>query len=356
MKVKFIDLSRVNYKEYKKSIKKVFKTGMFILGEEVTKFEKSISNILNRYVVGVSSGTDALITALKGYNIGVGDEVIIPNISYIATANSVSFVGANPVFCDVEDDFNINPKKIEKLITSKTKAIIIVHYGGKIGKIKKIQQIAKKHNLILIEDSAQAFMAKKHNKYAGTFGDIGCFSLNPMKIFGAFGEAGMIVTSNKKIYKKLILIRNNGVNHRKKTVMVGYNAKIDTIQAAILNQKLKKVKDSIKKRQQIAKKYNKALKKFVKTPKFSKNNVYFTYTILTNKRDELYKFLQTKNIEAKIYHTALTLEKPYKHLHNKNLKNSVKLSNMKLALPCNEYLTDKEVKYIIKTIKEFFNV
>jgi dTDP-4-amino-4,6-dideoxygalactose transaminase len=355
MKIRFLNLSRVNYKDYKKGIKKVFKSGIFILGNEVKKFEKKISKKLKRKVIAVSSGTDALILSLKILNIQCGDEVILPNISYVATANAITLIGAKPVFCDVEDNFNLNPNKIEKLITNKTKAIIMVHYGGSIGKIDKVRKIAKKYNLYLIEDAAQAFMAKKGNKLSGTFGDIACFSLNPMKVLGAFGEAGMVVTDDR-FYKKAKMFRNNGVDDDKVCKNLGFNAKIDTLQAAILNQKLKYLKKSIKKRQKIAKKYTNSLKNLVTVPIFSKDNVYFTYTILTDKRDELKTFLDKKGIETKIYHTAITKEIPYKNFHHNDLNNSIKLSDMKLALPCNEYLSDKEVDFVIESIKEFFNV
>ncbi len=355
MTVKYMNLNRNKFKHYKKDIKKIFKNGIFILGKEVQKFENNISKICKvPYVVGVSSGSDALVLALKVYNIGYMDEVIVPNISYIATANSVKWVGSNVKFCDVDNEFNLDAQKLEKLITVKTKAIIIVHYGGSIGNIKKIQQIASKYNILLIEDAAQAFLAKKGKEFAGTLADIGCFSLNPMKNFGAFGEAGMILTKDKDIYEKLIMLRNNGVDINKNIQTIGTNAKIDTLQAVLLNKKLKFIHKNIKKRQQIVKRYNSAFKNFVKVPKFSKNNIYFTYTILTNQKNELLKFLNKNNIEAKVYHTAMSLEKPYRSLHHNDLNNSIKLSNQKLALPCNEFMTDNEVEYIISKVKDFF--
>jgi len=354
MKVKFIDLSRNDYFLYEDAIKKVFTHGIFILGKEVEEFEKEIKNKFNSFCVGVSSGTDALIVALKAFDIKENDEIILPNISYIATANAISFIGAKPVFCDVEDDFQLNPKKLESLITSKTKAIIIVHYAGNIGKINEVKIIAKKYNLVLIEDAAQAFGAKYNGKFAGTIGDIGCFSLNPMKVLGAFGEAGMVLTKNENIYNKLIALRNNGIDKNKKSIIIGTNAKMDAFQAAVLKEKLKCVDKNIQKRQKIAKKYNEAFKDFVKTPKYNDDFVYFTYTILTEKRDELLKFLNENGIEAKVYHTAITLEIPYRLFHNKNLKNSVRLSQRKIALPCNEYMSEEEVEYVIKILKDFF--
>jgi len=354
MQVRFMNLDRVDYKVYKKSIKRVFKHGVFILGKEVEEFEEKIKKLFNRFAVGVSCGTDALMLSLLAYDIGYNDEVIMPNISYIATANAINGVGAKPVFCDVEDDFNVDPKKIENLITNKTKAIIMVHYAGVIGKIDEVRKIAKKHNLILIEDAAQAFFAKDKGRFAGTIGDIGCFSLNPMKVLGAFGEAGMIVTKDKNIYKKLMALRNNGLDENKKFILRGINAKMDALQASILKEKLKYVKKAIKKRQKIVKKYNNAFKNFVEVPEFNEDYVYFTYTIKTEKRDKLLKFLNENGIEARVYHTAISKELPYRDLHHSNLENSLKLSDIKLALPCNEYLKNREIEYVIKKVKEFF--
>jgi len=355
MKVKFIDLSRNDYIMYEDALKRVFKHGIFILGEEVEKFEKKIEEKFGSFCVGVSSGTDALIIALKAYGIKEGDEVVLPNISYIATANAVAFTGATPVFCDVEDDFQLDPKRLESLITPKTKAVIMVHYGGSIGKIEKVKEIARKHGLILIEDAAQAFGAVRNGKFAGTIGDIGCFSLNPMKVLGAFGEAGMVLTKDKNVYNRLYAMRNNGLDQDKKSVTVGFNAKMDALQAAVLKEKLKFTEINIRKRQKIVKKYNDAFENFVKTPEYSDDSVYFTYTVLTERRDELLEYLNKNGIEAKVYHTAITLERPYRAYHHKNLENSVKLSRQKIALPCNEYMSEEEVDYVIYTVKKFFS-
>jgi dTDP-4-amino-4,6-dideoxygalactose transaminase len=172
-------------KPFVKKFKSVLKSGVFIMGKEVEIFEKNIAKYTkSKYCVGVGSGTDALILTLMAYDIKKGDEVIVPNMSFIATANAVSQVGAKVVFCDISNDLNIDVSKIKNLITSKTKAIIPVHYGGKIADMNAIMTIAKKHNLIVIEDASQAFGSKINDKHAGTMGNIGCFSLNPMKPLG----------------------------------------------------------------------------------------------------------------------------------------------------------------------------
>lgn len=348
-------------KPYINAFEKVLKHGIFILGQEVKEFEKRVSTYCgSKYSIAVSSGTDALILALKAYNISHKDEVIIPDMSFVATANAVNLVGAKPIFCDINNDFNINPKKINQLITSKTKAIILVHYAGKIAKIKKIKKIAKKYKIIVIEDASQAFGATYKKQKAGTIGDIGCFSLNPMKTLGALGEAGVITTDNLHIYNKLLQIRANGLNADRKCIHKGFNAKIDTIQAAFLNIKLDSLEQNILKRNKIATYYTKKLKKLVITPKIHKNiklnrDVYYSYTILVKKkhRKDLASFLLSNNIEVKVNHTSMHQEPAYMK-SNIKLKKSILISQQKIALPCNEMITKIEMKFIISKIKEFY--
>jgi len=362
MHVRFMNLSMKTKKQRKPYIKvfrETLKSGIFIMGNEVEKFEEDVSNYTgSKYSIGVSSGTSALILALKAYNIKDGDEVIIPDISFIATANAVSQVGAKVIFCDVNDDFNIDVKAIKKLITSKTKAIIPVHYGGKMADIFKINKIAKKYNLIVIEDASQSFGSRKSNKMAGTIGDIGCFSLNPMKPLGALGEAGLITTSSKRVAKKLKMLRYNGLNSKKKCTYKSFNAKIDAMQASFLSIRLKELEATIKKRNEYAQYYNKHLSKYCITPKINKNNedTVFAYTILVDKskRDALVQYLIANNIEVKINHLSMHKEPAYINTNKNSLINSKRVSKMKLALPCHENLKLSEIKYVIKKIKKFF--
>jgi len=357
-----MNLSMPSKKErecYLKTFDKILQSGIFIMGKEVEAFEKKISEYCNcKYSVGVGSGTDALILALLSYDIKQGDEVIIPDISFIATANAVSITGATPIFCDVNDDFNININSLEKTISSKTKAIIPVHYGGRMANMEAIKKITKKYKLIVIEDASQAFGAKRNNKMAGTLGDLGCFSLNPMKPLGAFGEAGVITTNSKSRYKKLKSLRYNGLDHNKKCIYKSLNGKIDTLQAAFLTMKIDMLNETTKKRKEIADYYNKHLKKYVIIPITEENNkdAFFTYTILVKEelRDELFTYLLNKKIEVKINNTSMHKEPAYLK-KGINLQNSIKVSKMKLALPCHEKLKRKEIQYIVYSIKKFFN-
>ena len=219
-------------------------------------------------------------------------------------------------------------------------------------------QIAKRHDLLVIEDAAQSFGAIYKGSRAGSFGKIGCFSMNPMKVFAACGEAGMIVTDDEEIYNRLISLRYNGTVNKEICIEPSLNGRIDTIQAVILLKRLKKFNETIKKRRIIASIYNKQLKGWVKVPKEEKDakDVYYTYTIRASKRDELKKFLESKGVETKIQHPYLM---PYQLIYNKNprdkLKNANKIVKEILCIPANEKLKSEDVDYIISCINEFYN-
>lgn len=339
---------------------KLLQDGVFIMGEDVTAFEEKVARFCSiKYCVGVGSGTDALILALLAYDIGHGDEVIISDMSFIATANAVSILGAKPVFCDIDDNFNLNVSKVESLITDKTKAIIPVHYGGKIvSDIDMLLEIAKKYNLKIIEDASQAFGSEFKGKKAGTFGDIGCISLNPMKTLGALGEAGIVLTNSKRVYTKIKALRYNGLNDKKVCIYKSLNAKMDTLQAAFLSIKMNSLESVCKEREKIFSYYNEQLKDFVIVPAQNTDEKlsYYSYTILVDKkyRDALFEYLLKQDIEVKINHLSMHREKAYRNKSIK-LKNSLRLSKMKLALPCHENMSVEQVKYVVNAIKKFFN-
>lgn len=363
MLVRYMNLSVTSKKERMQFLKRfdeLLAAGVFIMGEEVVSFEEKVAKFCSsKYCIGVGSGTDAIILSLMAYDIKAGDEVIIPDMSFVATANAVAMVGAKAIFCDVKDDFNINVSKIESLISDKTKAIIPVHYGGKIVKdIDKLLDIANKHNLKVIEDASQAFGSQKNNKMAGTFGEIGAISLNPMKTLGGFGEAGVVLTDSKKIYHKIKALRYNGLNEKKKCIYKSFNGKIDTIQASFLSIKMDKLNFINEKREKVFTYYNKHLKEFAITPQIAKNEKtsYYSYTLLVDKkyRDDLFKYLLENSVEAKINHLSIHKEKAYKRKGIK-LKNSLKLSKMKISLPCHEKMKTSEVKFVVNIIKDFFD-
>ena len=333
------------------------KHGIFVMGPEVRQFEKKISKFCNRnYCVSVGSGTEALYLALKSLNLKKNDEVITSSLSWIATANAIYLNNLKPVFADIDDDLNISPQSIERLITNKTKAILTVNYTGKISKLDQLKKICKKNNLFLLEDCAQSFGSKKNSQISGSNGILSTFSFNPLKIFGGLGEGGAILTNNIKLNKKLQILRYNGTKNREFLVEPSLNCRLDTIQASFLLERLKDVKEIIRKRNQNAKLYNKYLKGIVITPIIEKKEThsFYTYTILCKNRDQLKSYLLSKNIETQIQHPILMAQqKPYKKFKSE-IFNAKKVVKKILCLPINEKINKKEITYVAKSIKEFY--
>ena len=361
IKIPFLDLSihdQHSRKELLKAIDSVLCHGRFILGPEVERFEMEIAKSCKRkYGVGVNSGTDALFLALKCIDAGSDDEIITSSLSWIATANAISMTGAKPVFADVNNDLNINPASVEKLITPKTKAIMPVHFTGKICNMDKLMKIASENKIYLIEDACQAFGATYNGKKAGAFGDLSCFSMNPMKILAACGEAGIILTDSESYRNKLFSLRYNGTINKEECVYISLNARIDTLQAAILLKRLPHLKSIISKRRKIAEMYHEKLKNIVDVPMANTINqdIFYTYTIRAKQRDKLKLYLEDKGIETKIQHPILMPEQPiYKKNAVGHFKNAKKIIKQILCLPAHEKIKESEVEYIAESILEFY--
>ncbi|HEY4255224.1 MAG TPA: DegT/DnrJ/EryC1/StrS family aminotransferase [Chlamydiales bacterium] len=360
-RVPFLDL-RVSSKEKKsllQAIEKVFDHGRFILGPEVTELEQTIAQRCGRkFAVGVGSGTDALFLAFKALGVGPGDEIITTSLSWIATTNAIAMTGATVVFADIGDDLNIDPASVKRLITSKTRAIVPVHYTGKICDMKALSALAKKHQLPIIEDAAQAFGSTHDGKPAGSFGTIACFSMNPMKIFAACGEAGIVLTDEEEIYQRLVPLRYNGTINKERCIATSMNCRLDTIQAAVLLERLKGVDAIIEKRRQLADVYRKKLSSFVRVPveKANERDVYYTYQIQTPKRDELKQFLEERGIEIKIQHPFLMSEQPiYEKFARHPLPNAKRIIRQILCLPMHEKLSLQEQNHVIDSVESFFS-
>ncbi len=332
--------------------------GRIVLGPEVQELEQRIAEYCGRkYAVGVGSGTDALFLGLKSLNIGPGDEVITTSLSWIATANAIALTGATPVFADICDDLNIDPSSVRRLITPKTKAILPVHFTGKVCKMLQLIQIAEEHNLLLVEDAAQAFGATLNGRRAGSYGAIACFSMNQMKIFGSCGDAGMIVTDREDIQRKLIALRHNGMVDRTECIEVSLNGRIDTIHAAILLHRLKSVDEIIEKRREIAGWYDERLAGIVELPRQAEgeNDIRFSYQIRTDRRDELMAFLLANGIETQIQHPILMPHQPaYRVNVQGEFSNAERLVKRILCIPNNEKLSRDDVDYVADTIRSFF--
>jgi dTDP-4-amino-4,6-dideoxygalactose transaminase len=340
------------------AIDAVFRHGRFIIGPEVEELEKQVATRCGRkYAVGVNSGTDALFLGLKSLGIGPGDEVVTTSLSWIATANAIALTGATPVFADICDDLNIDPASVQRSITPRTKAIVSVHYTGKVCQMSVLIQIAEEHGLLVIEDAAQAFGARHHGREAGSFGVVACFSMNPMKVFAACGEAGMVVTNQEDIYNRLIALRYNGMIDREKCIEVSLNGRLDTLQAAILLKRLPYVDQIIQKRREIASWYDEQLAELVQIPKEAEGewDVYYTYTIQADRRDELKAFLEAKGIETRIQHPYLMPEQPaYRDAARGHFPNAQRLVKRILCIPAHEKLTRADVDYVAACIHEFY--
>lgn len=363
MKVPFIGLKQQHAaikNEILEVVGKVLDDSYFILGNDVKEFEEKFSKYCGvKYTIGINSGTDALILAMKSLDIGKGNEVITAPNSFLATASSIVAVGAKPIFADVKEDMNIDPEKIESAITKNTKAIIPVHLTGRPADMKPILEIAEQHDLYVIEDAAQAVGAEYHGKKVGSFGHANCFSLHPLKILNACGDGGAVTTDDEEIYTQLTQLRNIGLKNRDESDIWGYNSRLDTLQAAILNVKMKYLDEWIEKRRDNAKYYNKELKDYVKVPeeKPFEKCVYQTYTLQANKRDGLQQFLADNGIDTKIhYPIPIHLQNVAEKLGYKkgSMPITEKLANSILALPSHQDLPADDRSYVAEKLKEFY--
>jgi len=366
MKVAFVNLKR-QYKTYKKeidhAIQEVLDTAGFVMGPKNEEFEKAFAKFCNKkYCVGVNSGTDALFLALKAYGIGDGDEVITAPNSYTASAMAATNAGAKPIFTDVDSrSYNIDPTKIEAKITKKTKAIIPVHLYGQPADMDPIVTIAKKHNLIIIEDCCQAHGAKYKGKVL-PHTDSGAFSFYPGKNLGAFGDGGAVVTSSKQIKTALEYLRNDGSIEKYVHKTIGYKSRLDTLQASILLTKLKHLKEFVEKRRRAAQKYNKLLKGVaqIKTPVEMDyaHNAYHIYAVLAERRDALKKYLRINGISTVIhYPTPIHLQEAYKDLVYKkgDFPISEELAAKTISLPMFPEIKGTEIEYVCETIRNFYS-
>ena len=365
--MKKISYVTLNYKRRSKNtILKIFNNilnlGEFVGGKEIIKFEKNISKLCKtKYAVALNSGTDALTLALHLLGVKRGDEVITTPNSFIASTAVIVHLGAKPVFVDVLEDQNIDPDKIQAAITKKTKVIMPVHLCGKMSQMDKIMKIANKNKIKVVEDAAQSIASSFRNKMSGSYGHIGCFSAHPLKNLGALGDAGYLTTNNFRIYKKIKSLSNHGMENRNVIKNFGYVSRMDNIQAAILNHKLKSLKNIIKKRRDNAKIYNNLLnKKFLKLPyENSKEfHTYHTYVVqVKKKRNQLRSFLSKNNVETSIhYPIPIHLQPAAKMFKYKkgDFKVAEKQSKEILNLPINEHLSKKEIIKISNLINFFF--
>ena len=364
MKINYVNVNKQFIDEKKHLIKiltRILSKESHVGGDEISKFEKNISKVCKKkYTVALNSGTDALTLSLHLLGVKRGDEVITPPNSFVASTASIIHLGAKPVFVDVKNDQNINENLIEEKISKKTKAIMPVHLTGRMCNMEQIIKISKKYGIPVVEDSAQSILSKYKNIPAGSWGDIGCFSAHPLKNLNAMGDGGYLTTNNRKIFEKSKSLRTHGMIDRNKVKDFGHVSRLDTIQAAVLNFRLKKLNDIIKKRRRNFLQYKSLLNRdhvFFPLEKKEEFNTYHTFVVQVDKRDELKKYLNKNGISTAIhYPIPIHLQPAYKKIFKdrENYPNTEKQAKRILTLPINQYLNNSQIAYICKKINSFY--
>lgn len=344
--------------DLEEAIKSVLTNTQFIMGPNVKTFEQEVASYLGvKHAVSVNSGTDALLIALRAVNVSQGDEVITTPFTFFATAEAISHVGATPVFVDIDPKtFNINPELIEAKIISKTKAILPVHLYGQAAEMDKLLAVAKKYNLKVVEDVAQAFGADYKGHKTGTIGDMGCFSFFPSKNLGAFGDGGLIATNDDQLADTARMLRVHGSRKKYYNEAIGYNSRLDEIQAAILRVKLPHIDQWNEGRKRVAQIYNTLFKDvpLIEVPYEDGNgkHVYHQYTIRTtnNKRDQVQKALSDQGIGSMIYYPVAVDKLPvYKELDSL-CPESDKACGEVLSIPIWPEMEREKIELVAKAI------
>ena len=365
MKVRYSYLSQQfgNCPDLWRDLKKFVVTGDFTLGKPLKVFEAKFAKLIGtKYAVGVNSGTDAIKLSLKCLNIKPGDEVITAANTFVATVGAIHELGAKPVFVDCDDTFCMNTDLIEKKITKKTKAIVVVHYTGYMTNMVQLSRIVKKHKIPVVEDACQSILASINGKKSGTWSDFGAFSLHPLKNINVWSDGGIITTSNKKYYEQLKLLRNHGMKNRDEIEILGFNSRLDTLQAIVGNWLMPQANSIANQRIKNAKYYDEKLGKIfgISIPPRPKNYkiVFHLYIVFAKNRDKLLSYCLKKGIEAKIhYPIPIYRQKATKFLKYKKGDFPITDYHAKniISFPCDQHLSKKEMDYIIKTVEEFYS-
>jgi dTDP-4-amino-4,6-dideoxygalactose transaminase len=356
---------KAQYLSYKadidKAIEKTLDSGWYILGQESKAFEQEFAAFTGtKYAIGVGSGTEALHIALRACGIGAGDEVLTVSHTAVATVSAIELTGASPVLVDIEDAYyTMDPSKIERLISPKTKAILPVHLYGQSANLTDILFIAKKHNLKVIEDCAQCHGALFEGRQLGSIGDVACFSFYPTKNLGALGDGGAVVTNNSSLAEEVRLLREYGWAERYISHIQGWNSRLDELQAAILRVKLRGLANDNKRRQRVAAEYDRCLQDTgVTTParRPESSHVYHLYVIRSNQRDKLKQYLQDRQIGTGIhYPEPIHLQKAYlkKLKGHEDLPITERLAKEILSLPMYPELPSDDIQITIEALREF---
>jgi dTDP-4-amino-4,6-dideoxygalactose transaminase len=342
---------------------RVIDSGMYVLGQEVDEFERAFARLCGtRFAVGVNSGTDALVLALRALGIGPGDEVITAANSFVASAGCAAMLGATPVLADVGDDYNLDPSSFEQAITPRTRAVIPVHLTGRPAKMDEIMAIANKHNIHVVEDAAQAVCAEYRGKRVGSFGIVGCFSLHPLKTLAAIGDGGMLTTDDENLYNEIKILRNIGLKTRDDAISWSGNSRLDTLQAAALLVKLKYLDEWTEGRRAVAKRYRELLSDIPQVIPPSEHAyeraVYQVFKILaTERRDELQQYLGQHGVGSAVHYAVplhlqtVGLELGYK---KGDFPVTEKQAEQILSIPTYHTLRAEEIEYVAAKIHAFY--
>lgn len=363
MKVNFNQLDRGFNKynvEYNQAVSRVLSSGWYILGKEVENFEKQFKEYIGaKHCVGLNSGLDALIFAVRALGIGPGDEVIVPANTYIATVIGITENGAIPVFVEPDEFYNIDADRIEASITSKTKAVLVVHLYGQAANMRKIKDITEKYSLYLIEDCAQSHGARFDDVMTGIWGDIGCFSFYPTKNLGAFGDAGCIVTNNLDLYEKIFMLRNYGSRIKYQNEIVGLNSRLDEIQAALLSVKLRHYEELKMERISLAQIYLERIKNpKIKLPhvRLNSESVWHLFVVSVENRDEFQRYLLENCIETQIHYPIPPhLSKAYECLGWKqnDFPITENYSSSIVSLPIFDGMKSEEIMHVVDVLNNY---
>ena len=360
--INFLILHKINERfrnEIDERIKQVLDSGWYILGEQVRVFEKNFANFCGvKHCIGCANGLDALNLIIKAYGFSTGDEIIVPANTYIASILAISQNGCKPVLVEPDiDTYNINPDLIEQKITENTKAIMVVHLYGQAVEMEKIWQLAKKYNLKVIEDSAQAHGTIYKGKRAGNLGDASGFSFYPGKNLGCLGDGGCVTTNDDELAYRIRAIANYGSDYKYHHIFKGTNSRLDEIQAAVLDIKLKHLDEDNKRRREIAKFYRENIKNpniILPQLKEEENHVWHIFAVRVNDRDKLKKYLEDNGIETNIhYPTAPHKQECYKELEHLSFPVSEKIHKQVLSLPISPVLTRNEVMQVVEVINGY---
>lgn len=344
--------------EYDLAIRKVLHSGNYILGEEVSRFENNFAKYIGtKFCIGVNSGLDALIFALKSLKIGKGDEVIVAANTYIASIISITEVGAKPILVEPDEYYNINTDLITSAITIRTKAIMVVHLYGQSAKMREIKLICNQYSLFLVEDCAQSHGAKYGNVTTGAWGDVSCFSFYPTKNLGAFGDGGACLTNNLEIFEKIRLLRNYGSKLKYHNEIIGLNSRLDELQAAILNVKLSHFNEILIHRSLIANHYLKNIinpKIYLPTVSDNSTHVWHLFVIQVNDRDGFQEYLRSNGVETIIHYPIPPhLSKAYEAYFENKFPITEKYSNRVVSLPLYDWMEISEAQIVINFINSY---